>query len=119
MLKSIQLTERYKVIDKKVYACIKETGAKRLVDPCDTRVELASIMAKKKEEMAMHEQAAARLANELAELVKLDSAIAALGFCRKGKAVYKKIDGITIYDANNKPIIDHYTHESSCPNKEV
>ena len=117
MLKTIEVKETYRVIDKKVYAYIKETGAKRLVDPCDTRVEIAKEIEIRQQIQKDLESKLAANNLELANLTRLDAEIAALGYCKKDKPIYKKVDGITLRDGNNNPIIDKYTHDSLCPNK--
>ena len=117
MLKTIEVKETYKVIDKKVYAYIKETGAKRLVDPCDTRVEISKEIEIKQQLKRELESKLAATDLELAELIKLDNEIAALGYCKKDRPIYKKIDGITLRDGNNNPVVESYTHDAYCPNK--
>jgi len=117
MLKEIKLKETYKVENKKVYAVVKETGSKRQVNGCDVRVELAQ-----NDEVLAQEQAA--LETRLNEITKertanqrLDNQLASLGYCKKDKPIYKKIDGITMRDSNGNPLIDKYTHQSDCPSR--
>lgn len=116
MLESVELKEVYKVINKKVYAVINETGSKRAVDPCDTRVELARENETLLAEKEQLEQKLAQVTKKLTDNTRLDNEIAALGYCKKDKPIYKKIDGITMYRAG-KPVIDSYTHQSDCPNR--
>lgn len=117
MLNTIELHEVYKVQDKKVYAIIKETGSKRQVDPCEVRIELTKeneVLLQKKQAL---EKELSETTNKLVENTRLDNQIAALGYCRIDKPVYKKIDGITMRDSNGNPLIDKYTHQSDCPSR--
>ena len=120
MLQSVKLKEEYKVIDNKVYAVIPETGSKRLVDACEVRVELEKEnfeLNKRKEtlELELNE-----LTKQIIDNTKLDNQIAALGYCKIDKPIYKKIDGIVIYDnQTQKPIIERYTHQLDCPSRRI
>lgn len=116
MLKEITLKENYKVINKKVYAVIKEIGGKRELDPCKVRAELAKENATLEAEKLTLENRLAEITNQIFENAKLDNEIAALGFCKIDRPKYKKIDGIIIKDSLGNPIIDSYIHQSTCPN---
>ncbi|MBR1984494.1 MAG: hypothetical protein IKA31_02025 [Clostridia bacterium] len=117
MLNEIKLKETYKVENKKVYAVIKETGSKRPVNGCDVRVELAQadeVLAQRQGELEaeLNEIIKQRSTNQ-----KLDNQLAALGYCKKDKPIYKKIDGITMRDANGNPLIEKYIHQNDCPSR--
>lgn len=114
MLEKIELKEEYKVIDGKVYAFIKETNSKRQVDPCETRAELAQEILLLKQKKEALEAELADMAKKLTKVTILDNKIASLGYCRLDNPVYKKIDGIVIFDGNKKPQIERYTHQIDC-----
>lgn len=118
MLESINLKEEYKVENNKVYAVIPETGRKRIVDACCVRVELAKEDAELVQRKEQLEQELQTITKQLASNKKLDNQIAALGYCKIDLPIYKKIDGVVIYDTKTqKPIIESYTHQSDCPSR--
>lgn len=120
MLQSVNLKEEYKIEDNNVYAVIPETNSKRLVDACNVRVELAkenAELVQRKNELELELQETIK---QLTKNTRLDNQIAALGYCKIDKPVYKKIDGIVIYDSKTqKPVIESYTHQSDCPYRRV
>lgn len=116
MLESINLKEEYKVENNKVWAVISETGRKRAVDACGVRVELANENAELAQRKNELEQELQEITKKLTQNTRLDNQIAALGYCKIDKPVYKKIDGIVIYDSKTqKPVIESYSHQSDCP----
>lgn len=119
MLKQITLQETYKVINKKVYAVVKETNSKRELDACLVRQELDKESKALEVEKLELENRLATITNKLVENSRLDSEIAALGYCKIDKPVYKKIDGIVLKDALGNPVIENYTHQNACVNEGV
>lgn len=117
MLQSVNLKEEYRVIEDKVYAVLPETGMKRLVDACRVRIELAQENAELAQKKELLENELRDVTRQLANNTKLDNQIAALGYCKIDKPIYKRIDGIVIYDNKSQPIVESYTHQNGCPSK--
>lgn len=119
MLNNKILTEKYKIIDGKVYAVFEETGEKRAVDGCDVRVELARDNAGLETHKSNLEQMLEDVNKKLKENYELDGKLAALGFCKKDQPVYAKtIEGLVLKDKDGKPKIKGYTHQRACTHRE-
>lgn len=119
MLENKILTEKYKIIDGKVYAVFEETGEKRELNGCEVRVELSKDNAGLESHKANLEQMLEDVNKKLKENYELDGKLAALGYCKKDQPVYTKtIEGLVLKDKDGKPKIRGYTHQRTCAHKE-
>ena len=118
VLKSVNLTEEIKVIDKKVYAVIPQLGKKRELNGCEVRAKNKTELSRLEDIKKMMLKDLDKLNTMIIDCKELDNKLALAGYCLKDVDLYKKVDGIVIKDENGKPIVIGKTHEETCAHKE-
>ena len=117
MLQDKVLKEKYKIIDKKVYAVFEETNERREVDGCEVRVELAEERDYLEQHKKWLDEELKKIDLKLTANIRLDSELSALGYCKKNNPVYTKVDGLVVKDFSGNPVVANYTHQANCVNK--
>lgn len=118
MLKSVNLTEEIKVIDKRVYAVIPQLGQKRELNGCDVRARNKQEISNLEKYKQMLTKDLEKINTMLIDCKKLDNELSLAGYCLKDVDLYKKVDGIVIKGEDGKPVVIGKTHEETCTHKE-
>lgn len=119
MLEEKIIKESLEIESGRVYATFSLKETKRPVSGCEARKELANQILDKRKELEEINIKRDHIMRDLTELLNLDNKLVGIGCCNLSKPVYKTIDGIIQKDLNGNLIIDHYTHDEYCSNKEV
>ena len=118
MLKEKVIQEKLEIVDGKVFAVFSCKEERREIDGCEMRKEYAKEIEAKRQELEELNKAVEQATKELTELLQQDNELVGEQYCDLSTPVYKTIDGIVQVDGQRNAIVESYTHDEYCPNKE-